>query len=187
MRVARGFGLVVALLGCGEVTRPGTIGESGTLSFSYTGAGGAASYSATGALPSNSSATLGATPWAAGTIINSNQAFEVFASVPHASTWDVVSVTIAAVSNGTSSIAPSCTASGCTDVTVLFGSAGDKTGAYAYQCILTSGSVTLTSMTSSHAIGTFSGSGSCLSFAGVSSAFTVSNGAFSVGITTNAL
>jgi hypothetical protein len=49
-------------------------------------------------------------------------------------------------------------------------------------CRLTAGTVTVTSLSTTRAVGTLSGSGTCTAQSGATSAFTVTNGAFDLGI-----
>jgi hypothetical protein len=55
-----------------------------------------------------------------------------------------------------------------------------QSGAAAWHCALTSGSVVVTSLSSARVRGSFSGSGSCLPSTGSPVAFTVTNGSFDV-------
>lgn len=169
----------VALAACSGDTITGPNGESGSLSFSFTGAGGASSFNAAGAVPTGASTGYGASPWAIGSKDNANQIFDVLAAGPKTSTtWDIASVTIARLTVGSSAI--NCASEMCTGVAVLFGSAPGN-NSYAFQCVLTTGTVTLAIISATRAVGTFSGSGQCIATSGATTPFAVANGAFDVG------
>jgi hypothetical protein len=176
------FGAVVA--GCSDSPTEPTIGVSGSTSFSYTGAGAtsATSYSASGAVPANIETTWGSSSWAAGGVESGETA--IMASVPRASNrWDITIISIDRTSIGTSNIVASCSANVCTSVSVIFNVSQDLFSSFNYFCTLTTGSVTISSITSTNVQGTFSGSGTCSNPSDVETPFTVTNGAFNVGIT----
>ena len=165
---------------------PGTVGASGSLSFSYTGAGAASAtvYSATGAIPSNFGVNNGSEAWAAGAVDASNNATVVYAFVPKGgSTWDWSYIQIDRTTVGSSTISASCSAANCTEFGVWFGMNQNGTN-YTYICTLTSGTVNISAISSTNVTGTFSGTGTC-AVAGSStpSSFTVTNGSFNVGLT----
>jgi hypothetical protein len=171
-------------------------GISGSLGFSYTGASTAASasFSANGTIPStvgSSSAgnDLGSGSWAAGSVSPTTNYVAVGAAIPKASaSWDVTSISIARKTVGTSSVDPNCDdeAQNCTGVFVYlnFNPNGDT---FSYACALTTGSVTISAISATRITGTFSGSGECFTPSGAFSSFTVSNGSFNVGVTTQLL
>lgn len=177
--------LAAGLVGCSDSTGPGTVGESGSVTFTYTGAGAssATSYNATGAIPVNVVTGFGSSAWAAGGI-GTNEV-DILAVVPKGGNrWDVTSIVIGRTSIGTSTIDFSCSANNCTRIDVLFGSNQNETN-YTESCQITTGSVTITAITASTISGNFSGSGTCNNAAtGNDTPFTITNGAFSVGVTT---
>ena len=177
----------VALLGCSDDPTSPT-GASGSLSFSYTGAGATAStsFNASGTIPTGGS--LGAGSWAAGGISETSNYVVVGAAISRTSaTWDITSIGIARKTVGTSSIDPNCVEDElCTGVFVTFGQ-GQTDATFSYTCALTTGSVTISAISSTNASGTFSGTGFCYSPAGAETAFTVTNGSFNVGITSEVL
>ncbi|HXG70972.1 MAG TPA: hypothetical protein VNJ04_10230 [Gemmatimonadaceae bacterium] len=173
-------GLGVALVACGgDTTAPDNLATSGSLSFSFSG-GTAGSYSATGLPPTNGTGALGTSPWAAGVRDDAKQAILVLGTVPKTSTtWDLAVVGITRLTVGSNTINSSCTAALCTGVTVAFG-ANQASSSFTLLCPLTTGTVTISSVSSTRATGTFSGSGSCITMSGSSSAFTVTGGTFDV-------
>lgn len=175
--------LSVALAGCGsDSPTETTVGASGSLSYNYTGAGasGSTQFSATGAIPSNVAVNNGSQPWAAGGVDGTSTV--VWAVIPKSSNnWDMTFINIERTTAGTATISPSCT-SNCADVGVWFGANNNETN-YTYYCALTTGSVTISTITATTATGTFSGSGTCAAAAGGETPFTVTNGTFSVGLT----
>jgi hypothetical protein len=177
----------MAVMSCSDSTSPS--GASGAVSFSYSGAGvsGTGSYSATGALPANNAAAFGSSAWAAGENVFSSGELDVIGVQPRtASTWDIAGLTIGRNTVGSSSIDPNCVSSNfCTDVTIAFGSNAAE-DAYSFYCSLTSGTVTITSITDTRAAGTFSGSGTCqTSASSAETAFTITSGSFDVALTSN--
>jgi hypothetical protein len=178
--------LGVALAGCSDdpVSPTGTV--SGSLSFNYTGAGTTSStaYSASGNVPTNVGTTFGTSSWAAAGVDATAGETAVIASVPKTTTtWDLTVITAARTTTGTSNINANCTANACTTVTVFFGSNQSET-AFTFFCELTSGTVNITAISSTNVTGTFSGSGTCETPTGASTPFTVTNGTFNTGIST---
>lgn len=179
--------LSVVVVGCGvETTSPSTLGAPGSLTFAYTSVIGTGTYFATGAAPADRAWNFGSTPWAVAKRDNVNQSIDASASVPTTNaTWDYTIVRVSRATVGSNTISNplnrGCTAL-CTSVTILFGST--QTAATAQLvCFLSSGTVALTSVSDTHAVGTFSGRGSCVNQAGTStSVFTVTNGTFDVDI-----
>jgi hypothetical protein len=175
----------IALASCGgdDPTEPTTV--SGSLAYSYTGAGAtsATAYSASGSIPLNVTNNFGTNSWAAGSVNSTNSETDIAASVPRGNnTWDLTVITINRTTAGTAQINASCTAANCTEVAVIFGSSQTESS-FTYFCELTTGSVTISSISSSNATGTFSGTGTCTSATGVTTNFTVTSGTFNVGLT----
>lgn len=189
MRITRAivFILGATLVSCSENTTEPTVGASGSLSFTYTGAGAtsAAQYAASGAMPSNFGINNGSQPWAAGAINATDNTTIVYAFVPKGgSSWDWSFININRTTVGASTIDPSCSADSCTEFGVWFGMNQNGTN-YTYICTLTSGSVNISAISATNVTGTFSGSGTCAAAGSTTpSNFTVTNGSFDVGITT---
>ncbi|HXG71839.1 MAG TPA: hypothetical protein VNJ04_14625 [Gemmatimonadaceae bacterium] len=173
-------GRSVALVACGgDTTAPKNLPTSGSLSFSFSG-GTPGSYSATGLPPANGTGALGPSPWAAGVRDDARQAIQVVGSVPKTSTtWDLAVVQIARLTVGSNTINSSCTGALCTGVSVAFES-NQASNSFTLVYLLTTGTATISSVSSTRPIGRFSGSGSCISMTGTSSAFTVTGGTFDV-------
>jgi hypothetical protein len=178
--------LGVALAGCSDDPVSPTGSVSGSLSFNYTGAGATSStaYTASGNVPANVQTTFGTSSWAAGGVDAAAGETAVIAAVPKTSTtWDITLLTAARTTTGASTINASCTASACTTVTVIFGSNQSETS-FTFLCELTTGSVNITAISSTNITGTFNGTGTCETPTGASTPFTVTNGTFNTGIST---
>jgi hypothetical protein len=174
------------LAGCGDDPTSPT-GVSGSLSFSYTGAGAtsATTFSASGVAPDNIDVNNGNNAWAVGGVSTSDNQAVVVASVPRSSTtWDQVVIGIDRSSVGTSTITADCDdENSCTGVFVTFGSNQLGT-AFTNFCTLTTGSVSITAISSTTMSGTFSGTGTCVTSTSTTPTnFSVTGGTFSVGIT----
>src|ERR1041385_4552142 len=94
--------LAAAACGSDKTTEP-TLGISGTVSFSYTGAGTTASttYSASGAVPATPSTNFGSSPWAGGSTATAGE-IDVAGVIPRsATTWDLAGITTAGTTIGT--------------------------------------------------------------------------------------
>lgn len=170
--------MLVGLAACGDSTSPGT--ASGTVSFTFSGQS-SGSYSASGGLTSTINFPSVTTAWAAAEVDQTS--IFVAAAQPQASaTFDFASITVDRATAGSSSINPNCSAAVCTDVTVIFGANSyDFFGpgfTYSRICTLASGTVTVSSVTSSRVAGTFSGAGACVSSGGATTNFIVSGGTF---------
>jgi hypothetical protein len=188
--------MFAALASCGgdDPTDPNT-GVSGAMSFSYTGAGASSSttFSASGSIPlnvgSDTSSNLGSGAWAAGSVSPTANYVIVGGVIPRSSTaWDITQVSAARKTVGTSTIDPNCDAeaTNCTGVFVFFNFNGNG-DTFSYLCQLTTGTVTISAISSTNITGTFSGTGQCFTALGATSNFTVNNGTFNVGVTTQLL
>lgn len=173
----------LALAGCGD--DPVSPGADSTLSFSYTGAGAssATTFSATGQIPANVQFSFGSSPWAAGASAPTVSYTTIAGSIPRtATTYNFIAIGVTRKTVGTSPIDPTCDdpeLTSCTGVFVFFDFNPDG-DAMAFGCYLTSGSVTITAISSEKITGNFSGAGTCLSDDLSESAFSITNGAFDV-------
>ena len=174
-------GLCVGVAACGGDSEP-AVTVSGSLSFSYTGAGSTSStYSASGNMPANPTVSFGNAQWAAGSTGTAGEV-DVAAAIPKtATTWDITAIRIARTTVGSATINPNCTGT-CTEVAFIVGATQTET-TFSSLCTLTSGTVALATISATRATGTFSGSGTCISGAGVMLAFTITSGSFDVGLT----
>ena len=181
---------LTVLVACGSDggTNPVGAATSGTLSFNYTGGGGG-TYNATGGI---SSVALASTPftttWAAGYKDPADNSTNIASNIPRTSTTsDLVVIALKGQAASTGTISPSCTPSttvACNSVSLLIGQSSSG-ATFGNICTLTSGTVTLASISSTNATGSFSGSGTCVTAAGGSSAWVVINGAFNVPLLPN--
>jgi len=187
------IGLVAALAmlaACGSDsgTNPIDTAISGTVSFNYTG-GGNGSFSATGAI--TAAAFAGnpyTTTWAAGFKEASDNSTNIIANIPRSSTTsDFVGITVKGQATGTFNVDVNCTetaTSTCNGV-LLATSFNSTTDTFGTSCALTSGSITISTLSSTSAVGSFSGSGTCVTPTGTISAWTVTNGTFNVPLLAN--
>src|SRR4051812_28417012 len=168
------------LMGCSD-SGPGIL--SGTLSFSYSGAGavGTGTYNASGSLPFDFFAGPSDKSWAAGFVANQSNTVSLAASLPRANAkWDMVAMTIPTKTVGTPTISANCTADTCTSLALTVGTSADESS-FDMTCVLTTGSITISAI-SKRAQGSFSGSGSCTDQSAGITPFSVSNGTFDVPV-----
>lgn len=176
------------LAACGSDSTAPAVGVSGTVTFTYTGAGGG-SYSATGSLLSTANqATAQTTTWSTGWKDNTDNSTNVFSNVPTtAALSNYIGIIISGQTSGAAPIVPTCqttTTTSCTSV-VFFTGFNANAGTWTYLCVLESGTVTIASISATNATGSFSGTGTCLSSALTASAFTITNGSFNVPLLAN--
>lgn len=184
----RGIAVVAALTvlsACGGDSATDVINGavSGSLSFNYTGGGGG-SYSATGAI---TTAALSSTPytttWAMGFKDATDNSTNVAANIPKTSTTsDLAVISVKGQATGTFNVDANCTSSGastCNEVSLLVGQSSSGQS-FSYICSLTTGSITISALSSTTATGSFSGSGTCFSSTLGTSTWVVTNGAFNV-------
>ena len=187
------IGLVAALAmlaACGSDsgTNPIDANISGSVSFNYTG-GGNGSFSATGAI---TSAALASSPytttWAAGFKDSTDNSTNIAANIPKGSnTSDFAVITTNGQTASTYNVNVNCNGSNttaCNSVTLLTGQSANAT-TFTYLCSLTNGTITISSISNTKATGTFSGTGTCLTSTGASSAWVVTNGSFNVPLLSN--
>jgi hypothetical protein len=179
-------GCALVFIGCSssDTTAP-TIGVSGSMSFAFTGGGGG-TFNATGSMPVNVATTFGTAPWAVAASNASSQTLIVEAAIPRGTnSWDFATIHVAGLTTGTRTIG--CTGQTCNDFAVFIETNTAESN-YQFFCTLTSGSITVASISATHATGSFSGSGSCTgSTPGTPTAFAVTNGSFDVGIYNGAI
>ena len=181
---------IALLAACGSDSATNAINGviSGSLSFNYTGGGGGA-YSATGAITSTALAsTPYATSWAMGFKDTTDNSTNIVANVPKTGTTsDLTVISVKGQATGTFNIDVNCvntSTSTCNDVNLIIGqNASGQT--FGNLCMLTSGSITISALSSTNATGTFSGSGTCATSAGTTTAWVVTNGAFNVPLLAN--
>jgi hypothetical protein len=179
--LATSLAALAALVGCSpDAVSPSAANSLiGTLAFSYSG-GIAGTFSASG-VASNPIAAAG--PWATGLRDSANVTIDVVASLPRSvTTRDIVIMSIPRLTTGSSTVDVNCVGTACASFIVDFGSANTGEGTFVQLCVLTTGTLALTTVSSSRATGTFSGTGDCFSPTIVTTAFTVTGGTFDVAI-----
>jgi hypothetical protein len=168
---------------CSSSTAPNNSASSGTVSFTYTGAGGG-SYNATGAVVATSAAAQHASTWASAFNVSADNSILVFSNkATNGGLADQTILVVARQTPGTSSIATSCEpteTSTCSFFAFVIG--GDATGEdFDYSCFMASGSITISEVSGTRVSGTFSGAGLCVNGDTFElSNATVSNGSFAV-------
>lgn len=189
-------GIVAACGGDDDPTEP--TGVSGSMAFSYQGAGSAnaTAFNASGAIPlsvggETNSNNLGTNPWAAGAFSTTQNYAVIGGVIPKTSnSWDIAQVVINRSTVGTNQITVDCgdvEDTSCTGVILMtgFNPNGDT---LASLCYLTTGSVTISAISTANITGTFSGTGTCYNgLTAAESPFTVTNGTFNVGVTSQLL
>jgi hypothetical protein len=175
-RIALAASLAV-LAACDKSTDPNAV-VSGNFHFDFAG-GISGSYSADGSFPTNPSqqATF---EWAAGEVSSADGGTWVAAAVPvNSTTHNYAFIFAPRMTAGSSTITSGCVGNACADMGFLF-QANNSTFQPAQTCFLTSGTINFTTISSTRIIGTFSGTGNCVSSGGVTTSFTVTNGTFDV-------
>lgn len=167
---------------CGDSTDPddGALSASGSMSFSYSGAGNG-SYAATGSVPANTSAQT-TTDWATGYRDVSDNSFTVISIRPGSGgLFDQVLMYIPRLTPGSVTVSSSCNpdTTNCAELIFLVGTNASGSQ-FQFLCGLETGTLTISTMNSTRSTGTFSGTGSCFSGAGAQSGFSVTNGSFDV-------
>jgi hypothetical protein len=175
--VVASFGLLASC--SDDKVGPGGV-VTGSFSFNF-GGGISGTYSASGTFPTNAS-QQSTSNWSAGQIETSENQVWVAAAVPASSTTHNYALLITdRTTVGTSTIVSSCSASNCADFIFLFGASNSSTAIDPAQtCFLTSGTINITSISSTRVTGTFSGAGNCVSSSNVTTSFTVTSGTFDV-------
>lgn len=161
-------GVLAVATACSDISGPGAL--SGNLSFSHSGAT-SGTFSASGSVLA---ADPQAVDWAAGVRDDQSQSIAIAAHIPRANnTSDEVAIEFPQLTTGTVNIA-----NNGAHVAMAFGQ--PQSGTPTWSCALTSGSVVLTSLSSTRASGSFSGTGTCTGSTGGPTAFTVTEGSFDV-------
>ena len=176
--------------GCGDGGTDPQLSASGSVSFSYNGGSlaPAGSYSASGGMPL-SEAEQTTRAWAAGVRDTENQNnIGVVASVPKANNrFDLVVLAFDRSTAGNSTIdLENCTEVDCAAMVAFYNVSESQNATGEVLCGLETGTMTLTSVSSTRATGTFSGTGSCSSFdSELTTVYTVTNGTFDVPLLSN--
>jgi hypothetical protein len=166
----------LSLLAC-DSTEPNV---SGSVSFTYTGAGGG-TFSAAGDVPSFNAPSTSSS-WAVG-YTDAGETYVVASRPRTGGLTDLAVLRIQRTTTGSEPIDPACDVDGSAACSGLmfslnFNGNGD-TGDFF--CFLSSGTVVVTEISEGRIKGTFSGSGSCTAGAGgTPAAFAVTGGSFDV-------
>ncbi len=180
----RGLALLAALAfasGCSDTTEP-IVGFNGALSFTYTGAGGG-THNASGDFTSAGQVTTSS--WAVGSRYETDATLGVVSVQPRSSTThDMTILAVTRLTPGSTGVGAGCDPDVDVDCTgIVFYRGLSNTGfTYEFFCVLTTGSVAISSISSTRAQGTFSGTGFCYDFDGVEQSFTMTNGTFNVAL-----
>lgn len=183
----RSLGIVAVLAfaaSCSDGPSEPTLNASGSVAFSYNGGTlvNAGSYSASGGLPT-SQTSQATQQWAAGfRDTEDNNNVGVVASVPRSNRFDMAMLVFDRSTAGSSTIDPNCTANTCAAMILMYNISESSTATGEVMCGLETGTMTLTNVSQTRATGTFSGTGSCISFDDftTTSTFSVTNGTFDV-------
>ena len=183
----RSLGIVAVLAfaaSCSDGPNEPTLNASGSVAFSYNGGTlvNAGSYSASGGLPT-SQTSQATQQWAAGfRDTEDNNNVGVVASVPRSNRFDMAMLVFDRSTAGSSTIDPNCTANTCAAMILMYNISESSTATGEVMCGLETGTMTLTNVSQTRATGTFSGTGSCISFDDftTTSTFSVTNGTFDV-------
>ena len=157
MRKVFPFAACVALLtACGsDSTGPSSVTVSGSLSFSYTGAGAASStpFSANGTSPTDT-LTFGSSSWAGGSTETAGELDILAVNPVSATTWNVGVITVASQATGAFTINAQTCSTTCNTVSFLVGATGTpetlSAGSFQFLCELTTGTITVASINSTN-------------------------------------
>lgn len=184
----RSLGIVAVLAftaSCSDGPNEPTVNASGSVAFSYNGGTlvNAGSYSANGGLPT-SQTSQATQQWAAGfrDSENSNNV-GIVASVPRTGgRFDLAIIAFDRSTPGSSTININCSAETCPAMILWYNMSESTTATGEVLCGLETGTMTLATVSSTRATGSFSGSGTCVSADDFTteSTFTVTNGSFDV-------
>ncbi|MEX2153367.1 MAG: hypothetical protein WD825_08510 [Gemmatimonadaceae bacterium] len=165
--------------GCGsDKITGGTL--SGSLSFTYTGGGGG-TFNVSGAMPALT-ANIGNSNWAAGHLDTPNTQTGVFGvRARGGGRYDQAVIGINRLTVGSSQVQSDCDpeTDNCSGM-VLIVDVSQSDQEFDFICILETGSLAITEVSSSRVKGTFSGTGECISSSLAISSFTATNGTFDV-------
>ena len=156
-------------------------GITGTASFTYSGAI-SGTFNASGQMPINGSEWETAS-FAIGEVSVADDASGVIGFMPRTSTsHDNLLLGADRATTGTVSLDNSCTGTNaCGFAAMTFGQVNGGSSTVLFDCYLTAGSITITTISAARVVGTFSGTGECLpGGSGSAQAFAVTNGAFDV-------
>ena len=155
---------------------------SGSMAFSFTGAGGG-TFNVSGAAPALS-ANIGSTNWAAGTRDDgANQVGVIGVRTRSGNRYDMMILGISRVTVGSASVQSDCDpdlGENCSGF-VFFTNVADTDEDFDFLCVATTGTMAISSITDERAQGTFTGGGTCVNgTTGATSSFAVTGGSFDI-------
>lgn len=159
----------LSALACGsDSTNPPPL--SGSLSFNFVVGTSARSFAANGVPSTTWPAT---TSWAGADAHPTENAFSIDAVMPRSpGVVDEINIYVARNTVGSATIGES----GVSEISVTL------TGADVVACLITSGTIEITSVSNTRVAGTFSGAGTCEAVGETPTEFSISNGVFDVAI-----
>lgn len=171
------LGAFALLASCEDASGPNGL-FAGTVAFNFTGAGGG-SFDATGGIPLTEN-DIYRQDWAVGGRDETGGTLVVTAVRAQGSgDFDQVLMTIPRLTPGAVTI-ETCTTLDCPAFAFTLGAHEDNLLAFDFACMLTTGTLTIVTISSSRATGTFSGTGTCTDPAANDSQFIVNGGTFDV-------
>lgn len=191
MKRLLGCAAAIIVVGCG--TDPNAIEDTfvpGTVAFDFTGAGtsGSTRFDATGGV-SYTHPEWGTSPMAAAQLNTSTPIHTLIAGgIPRSSTmWDQILLDVNRVTVGSATIPTPCSGPAvfciAPSIQVEFNANhASSLDSPAYVCIISSGTITITSSSDGRVAGTFSGTGLCTTSSNAQAPFTITNGVFDVGM-----
>lgn len=177
------LGAFAFLASCEDASGPNGL-FTGTVTFNFTGAGGG-TFNVTGAIPLNED-NLYRQDWAVGGADDTEGTLVVTAVRAQGNgDFDQLVLTIPRLTPGGATI-ETCTTADCAALAFTLGSNEDNLLSYNFVCTLTTGTLTLTTISSIRATGSFSGTGTCVDGSENQSNFIVNGGSFDVVVVTGA-
>ncbi|MGH7636732.1 MAG: hypothetical protein ACREOK_03690 [Gemmatimonadaceae bacterium] len=172
------LGAFALLASCEDMSGPDGL-FAGTVTFNFTGAGGG-TFNVTGGIPLSED-NFYRQDWAIGARDDAEGVVGVTAvRAQGGGDFDQVLITIPRVTPGSATIEANCTDTDCAAFAFILGSHEDDILSFEQSCVLTAGTLTIATLSSSRATGSFSGFGVCTSGSNVDTDFTVSSGTFDV-------
>lgn len=176
-------GLFALLASCSDSNDPDSLIAAGTVEFSYSGAPGG-TWDVTGAVPLNQSQFF-TTSWSAGARDDGNDVLEVFSMRGRSGgLYDEVYIAIPRLTPGNATVNASCSVD-CAELAFTIGASTSVAGSFEHFCVLEAGTLTISSINSERASGTFSGIGVCTDASLNDSNFAVTGGSFDVALASN--
>jgi hypothetical protein len=174
---------VLMLAACGDDDPSGPGNVSGSMSFTFTGAGGG-TFTASGAAPAVA-ANVGNASFSAGfRDEGATQVGVMGVRARGAGRYDMMLLGISRLTVGSVSVEADCDPSAGDDCSgfAFFVNISEADEEFDFLCVATTGSLSITSISNTRAEGTFTGSGSCVNEAFQLSSFTVVSGEFDVAL-----